>query len=194
MDKFQVIFYKGDYKDRQEQANRDDCDLYVEQHLNSVTDPTIDYACVITRKVPNTTEEALAKTYCEMIHNTFGNQCQGVIKGGFNGRGSRNISTCTMPSLLLEPLFISNRQHVDWLMNGLGIPLLAVCLADTIKTYYKSGTIGFSVGHKYKTSNPDDRGAKVPESYLIPYLNTSIYESDICESILLKAKNILEMK
>ena len=44
------IFYKGDYRERQEQANSDRCMAYVEHHFNSSVSPVASYA-VLFRQV-----------------------------------------------------------------------------------------------------------------------------------------------
>ena len=36
---YRCKFYKGDYRERQEQANADRCAAYVEHHFNSSTSP-----------------------------------------------------------------------------------------------------------------------------------------------------------
>jgi hypothetical protein len=61
---------------------------------------------------------------------------------------------------------------------------LARILADSIIEAFPDGSrIGFSVGHKYKTSRPRDRGAAV-------YGGGT--EADYAEIVMEKAKDILE--
>ena len=46
---YRCKYYKGDYLERQGQANADRCVAYVEHHFNSSSSPTASYAVVILR-------------------------------------------------------------------------------------------------------------------------------------------------
>jgi len=89
-----------------------------------------------------------------------------------------------MPAILLEPMFVSNPQHAEWVRSTAGQDKLARILADSIIEAFPDGSrIGFSVGHKYKTSRPRDRGAAV-------YGGGT--EADYAEIVMGKAKDILK--
>jgi hypothetical protein len=109
---------------------------------------------------------------------------RGIVVGGYGGRGDYNLKFTDMPAILLEPLFASNPQHVQWICSESGQTRLAMILCESIQRFFQGGgLIGFSVGHKYKTSKPDDRGARV-------FGGDS--EADYAEVVLEKAKTLLE--
>ena len=88
-----------------------------------------------------------------------------------------------MPALLLEPLFGSNPQHAEWIRSESGQQRLAQILVESIQRFFPGGgLVGFSVGHKYKTSRPNDRGAAVAGGGT---------EADFAELVLQKAHTLL---
>lgn len=104
--------------------------------------------------------------------------------GGYNGRGDGNLRLTDMPAILLEPLFASNPQHAEWIRSDAGQARLARILSESIQRFFqKGGVIGFSVGHKYKTSRPNAQGAAVYGGG---------WEADYAEKVLEKAKVLLE--
>jgi hypothetical protein len=109
---------------------------------------------------------------------------QGIMVGGYDGRGDFNLRYTSMPAILLEPLFASNPQHAEWIRSDAGQLRLARILSESIQRFFQQGgLIGFSVGHKYKTSSPNDRGA--------PVLGGAL-EADCAEKVLRKTKALLE--
>ena len=44
---YEIKFYRGNYRDRQNQANDDECIGYVEHHFNSSDNPAAGYALVV---------------------------------------------------------------------------------------------------------------------------------------------------
>jgi hypothetical protein len=108
---------------------------------------------------------------------------EGVLVGGFNNRGDGNIKLTNMPAILVEPLFANNPAHAQWIRGQAGQERLARTLADSIhRCFPDGGLIGFSVGHKGKTSKPLDRGAAVYGGGM---------EADFAEAVLLKAADML---
>ncbi len=162
---YQVRFYKGDYRERQAQANADGCVAYVEHHFNSSANPDAGYAVVITGSNASRTSKAWGRWYARAVADEFGIRTggdDGIMVGGYGGRGDSNIYYTRMPAILLEPLFASNPQHAEWIRSEDGRERLARILAESIRRFFPGGgLVGFSVGHKYKTSRPDDRGAPV---------------------------------
>jgi hypothetical protein len=184
---YQVRFYKGDYRWRQTQANRDECVAYVEHHFNSSANPNSNYTLVITGYNASETSKNWGRWYANRIARDFNVPVagtNGILVGGYNGRGNGNLKYTHMPAILLEPLFASNPRHAELIRNTEGQDKLAQVLADSIIEFFPDGSlIGFSVGHKYKTSRPKDRGAPV-------YGGGS--EADYAEIVMEKAKYILE--
>ncbi|MDI6791687.1 MAG: N-acetylmuramoyl-L-alanine amidase [bacterium] len=184
---YQVKFYKGDYYHRQMQANEDKCAGYVEHHFNSSSTPSAGYSVVVVGSNASQTSKNWGGWYAQAIGREFdievgGNN--GILVGGWNGRGDGNIKYTCMPAVLLEPLFASNPQHADYIKSESGQLRLAQVLSDSIKRFFPhGGTIGFSVGHKYKESRPNDRGAAVVGGGT---------EADYAEIVLDKARTLLE--
>ena len=184
---YEVKFYKGNYRDRQRQANKDKCRGYVEHHFNSSPSPIAYYAVVITDYNASHTSKNWGRWYADAVAMDFGVPIggdSGIKVGGYDGRGDYNLRYTHMPAILLEPLFASNPQHAEWIRSESGQFRLARIICDSLKRFFQDGgTIGFSVGHKYKTSNPNDRGAAIYGGG---------YEADYAEKVLQKAKDMLE--
>jgi hypothetical protein len=184
---YTVRFYRGNYADRQRQANEDRCVAYVEHHFNSTTSPMANYAVVITGSNASQTSRNWGRWYAQAVAREFDLPVggdQGIVVGGYNGRGDGNLRLTDMPAILLEPLFASNPQHAEWIRNDLGQARLARILCESVQRFFKNGgLIGFSVGHKYKTSNPNDRGAAVIGGG---------WEADYAEEVLVRTKDLLE--
>ena len=184
---YRVRFYKGDYIDRQRQANADKCAAYVEHHFNSSESPTTGYSVVITGANASQTSRNWGRWYAQAAAREFNLTVggdQGIVVGGYNGRGDGNLRFTDMPAILLEPLFASNPQHAEIIRSDDGQARLALIMCDSIQRFFpKGGLIGFSVGHKYKTSQPKDRGAA---------LAGGGWEADFAETVLHTAKTRLE--
>jgi len=184
---YRSTFYKGDYRERQEQANADRCVAYVEHHFNSSASPMASYAVVITGSNASQTSCNWGRWYAQAVAREFGAGVggdQGILVGGFEGRGDYNLRFTDMPAVLLEPLFASNPRQAEWIRSDEGQVRLARVLCDSIRRFFQSGgLIGFSVGHKYKRSAPNDRGAAVAGGG---------WEAEYAEQVLLKAQAMLE--
>lgn len=159
---YKVKFYKGEYLDRQRAANKDKAVAYVEHHFNSAG-PTANYALVVVGSNASQTSVNWGSWYAKAVAEQFGTQVyrpEGVARGGLDGRGDGNVKHTAMPAVLLEPLFVSNPQQADIVRSASGQAALARILAESIRRFFpQGGLIAFSVGHKYKTSRPNDRGA-----------------------------------
>ena len=183
---YQVKFYKGDYRQRQEQANADQCIGYVEQHFNSSDDPGAGYSMVVVGSNASQTSKNWGRWYAAAVAREFDGSVggdKGILVGGYNGRGDANLRFTDMPAILLEPLFCSNPSQAAVIKSPEGQERLARILCDSIQRFFqKGGTLGFSVGHKYKNSHPDDRGAAVVGGGC---------EADCAEAVLEKAAAML---
>lgn len=184
---YKVRFYKGDYFERQQKANEDDCVCYVEQHFNSSSSPSANYTVVVTGYNASQTSKNWGRWYANAVAREFDipiSGDQGILVGGFNGRGDYNLKFTKMPAILLEPLFCSNPQHAEWIRSDQMQNRLALVLVESIQRFFPNGgLVAFSVGHKYKTSRPNDRGAEVYGGGV---------EADYAEKVLKKAKIMLE--
>jgi hypothetical protein len=186
---FRVKFYKGDYIKRQQAANADGAVAYVEQHFNSSDSPEADYAVVVVVVGSNAsnTSRNWGRWYAKAIAQQFGvgvGGDQGILLGGWKGRGDGNVKFTRMPAVLLEPLFASNPRQADIIRSESGQAALARILVESIKRFFPDGgLIAFSVGHKYKASHPDDRGAALAGGGT---------EADYAEKVLQRAATVLD--
>lgn len=191
--KYTVKFYVGDYSSRQKAANVDKAICYVEHHFNSsdADDPTAaDYSVVITGRNASKKSISWAKQYSDLINDEFleikrVGGADGVLVGGYGGRGDGNLILTNMPAILVEPMFCNDPEHAVVIKSADGQKRLAKVLAYTIKNNFPNGgLVAFSVGHKYKKSAPNDRGAVV-------YGGGT--EADCSEQVLLFCKQLLEL-
>jgi hypothetical protein len=184
---YDVKFYKGDYLARQRAANEEGCVAYVEHHFNSTASEAANYAVVITGSNASQTSKNWGRWYARAVSQDFDVKIggdNGILVGGYGGRGDYNLRFTNMPAILLEPLFVSHPQSAELVRSDSGQQRLAMILCDSIKRFFPDGgRIGFSVGHKYKTSRPNDRGASVVGGG---------YEADYAELVLTKAQALLK--
>ena len=183
---YSVKFYKGDYYQRQQDANADKAAAYVEHHFNSSSSDQASYAVVVVGSNASQTSRNWGRWYAKAIADQFGTRVagdQGILVGGWNGRGDGNLKYTNMPAVLLEPLFASNPQQADIIRSESGQATLARILVESIRRFIPNGgLIAFSVGHKYKNSSPNDRGAA---------LTGGGWEADYAEKVLDKAADLL---
>ena len=143
---------------------------------------TASYAVVVTGSNASPTSKNWGRWYARAVATFFGTQVggdNGILVGGWSGRGDGNLKHTKMPAVLLEPLFSSNPQHADIIRSDRGQTDLARILVESIQRFFPNGgLIAFSVGHKYKESNPNDRGAD---------LAGGGSEADYAEKVLNKA-------
>ncbi|MDJ0805820.1 MAG: N-acetylmuramoyl-L-alanine amidase [Gammaproteobacteria bacterium] len=184
---YKVKFYKGNYAARQRKANNDNAVAYIEHHFNSSSSSTASYAVVVTGSNASRTSKNWGRWYAKAVARFFGTQVSGddgILVGGWNGRGDGNLKHTNMPAILLEPLFASNPQHAEIIRSTSGQDALARILTESIQRFFPAGgLIAFSVGHKYKKSNPDDRGAALAGGGT---------EADYAEKVLKKAAAMLQ--
>lgn len=180
---YRVKFYRGDYKTRQEAANRDGAVAYVEHHFNAGP-PSANYSMTIIGSNGSMKSQEWGLDYTKRVSEAFKTRDFGVIAGGFEGRGDGSLKYTWMPAILVEPLFASNPEHAAIIRSDEGQTKLAELLVESIKTQFpEGGLIAFSVGHKYKRSRPADRGAEVVGGGM---------EADFAEVVLQKAALLLE--
>lgn len=184
---YTVKFYTGPYSVRQRQANADKAIVYIEHHFNGSSNPHPDYTCAIVSSNSSRTSRRMAMLYAGLVAKEFGTQVHGdngVVIGGFNGRGDGNIKRTAMPAMLVEPMFASNPAQAAIIKSQEGQTRLAKVLVDTIvQMFPDGGLVAFSVGHKYKSRSSKDRG--------VPVLGGG-WEADYAEKVLKIAENLLD--
>lgn len=190
MSGYTVKFYKGDYPERQAAANQDKAIVYVEHHFNAADDPRAQGTEVIVAANASDKSKALGISYAHRISAELGlvlrHPPTGLSIGGDGGRGNGNLVHTNMPAMLVEPCFASNAIEATMIHDDFKRKVMAKVLADTIREQFPNGgLVAFSVGHKYKTSQPDDRGADVLGGGT---------EADFAEDVLQKAAGLLQTK
>jgi N-acetylmuramoyl-L-alanine amidase len=163
-----IVWLKGDYtgksKERQRQAEKEKCDIVIEFHFNSADDKAASGTEVWHRQYSMSSRQ-LASILHDKI-TALGFKPRGVKSAVPTSRASFINSyptTCTV--VLLEPCFVSNRSDAERLHQDGFIDRLADAIVAGIKDFIKTNAnrkfnvIGLSVGHRYKTSNPNDKGA-----------------------------------
>ncbi|MEQ8222159.1 MAG: S41 family peptidase [Candidatus Eremiobacterota bacterium] len=183
---YKVKFYRGDYRDREEKANEDGAICYVEQHFNSTGgDPNTNYTMVLITTGASDFTRTWAEYYMNRVSEQF--QLNKWKKDGIKvlvqgDRGYGNLKYLKMPAILPEPFLICNSTGVEWAKTRQDE--LARILVDSIYKFFpEGGLVAFSVGHKYKISNINDKGA-------CPF--EGICEIDFNEAVLEKAAKILD--
>ncbi|MBL8352212.1 MAG: N-acetylmuramoyl-L-alanine amidase [Burkholderiaceae bacterium] len=183
---YTVKFYKGEYHERQRAANADKAAAYVEHHFNSSSSEQANYAVVVVGSNASATSRNWGQWYARAVAEEFSTRLGGdggILVGGWQGRGDGNLKHTNMPALLLEPLFASNPQQAEIIRSESGQARLARILVESIRRFIPGGgLIAFSVGHKYKNSSPNDRGAA---------LAGGGNEADHAEKVLEKAAQLL---
>jgi len=183
---YRIKFYKGDYFQRQQAANADKAVAYVEHHFNSSASPTASYAVVVVGSNASSTSRNWGRWYAKAVAEQFGNKVGGdggILVGGWEGRGDGNVKHTKMPAVLLEPLFASHPQQAEAIRSDAGQAALARILAESIRRFFPDGgLVAFSVGHKYKASSPNDRGAALAGGGT---------EADHAEKVLERAARLL---
>jgi N-acetylmuramoyl-L-alanine amidase len=164
-----VVWLTGDYtgerKERQRQAKQAGCNLVIEFHFNAADNSSAHGAEVWYRQYSTP-----SKLLAERLLNAIG-EC------GFARRGIKlatpqcrarfiNAYANDILVVLLEPAFVTNQDDARKLHNQKVLAQLADKIANAIQQFARElryrpiEVIGLSVGHKYKTSQPNDRGAK----------------------------------
>jgi peptidoglycan hydrolase-like protein with peptidoglycan-binding domain len=176
---YRVINLKGDYSSREYAANTAGAAMVWHQHFNSFNS-TASYALVEIAYPVSDREMAVATEiaagYNALIGGGLGSG--DGVKVLSNGDRAEYIIDGNKEAYISEPLFLSNASQAAWIVQDENLRAIAKINVDVIKRHYPDGsTIALSVGHKYKTSNPSDRGAAV-SGY------PGIMEADLNEKVI----------
>jgi len=160
MSVYNPVLYRGDYSQRQKQANSNNAICYVEQHFNSFSNPDANYAMAVTTINQPSKSKSWGAWYAQRVSEEFGIPSNGIKVAKRGDRGYGNLCYATMPAILVEPFFISNEKGAQWAHSESQRNKLAEILSESIREFFPGGgLVVFSVGHMYKTSSPSDRGA-----------------------------------
>lgn len=153
-----IVKLKGDYTgkrlERQTQAKESKCDIVLSFHFNASLSPNAAGAEVYYNRKRG------AKEIAEKLLSVIVSILNVPNRGAKPSAGTRAafIENYHCPTVLLEPLFITNPSEARLVHDLPTIQRLARAIAKTVFGRFKC--IGIDVGHKFKTSNPNDRGAR----------------------------------
>jgi hypothetical protein len=157
---YKILRVTGDYRARQIAANNAGAALYIEAHYNSTPGAQGTEVLVIDTSGPLT--RTMARQMAGNIAQAFGltlRASNGVKVLTSSTRGYGNLAHARAPALLIEPWFIDESAWAD--RAATDAARVAQCLASVVRRHIPVGsTIALSLGHKGKTSDPHDKGAR----------------------------------
>lgn len=157
---YKILRVTGDYRARQVAANNAGAALYLEAHYNST--PGAQGTEVLVTDTSGPLTRTMARQMATNMGQAFGlvlRASSGVKVLASNSRGYGNLAHAKAPALLIEPWFIDDATWANRAITE--ADTLAQCLATVIEQHIPDGsTIALSLGHKGKTSDPHDRGAR----------------------------------
>jgi N-acetylmuramoyl-L-alanine amidase len=160
---YRPVLLKGDYvstapngRERQALAKKEGCLVVVDFHFNWFEKPAVKGGEVHFKR-NSSDSEAFANVMWHSLSG-LGLPAHGNAPVHEAVERSAFINFYEMPTVLLEPLFVSNADQAKWLHEAKNAEALAVAIADAIKKHVSSGTIGLSPGHAHKSS--PDPGSK----------------------------------
>ena len=149
----EASFYEGTYQERMANANRDAVDVFVAGHLNAGRGSyglikldhragrrTCDLAFQLTELWNSAlpTKDAAGNPNNQVwLLDPFGPDFRLLPSGSRvefktqEDRGFNNIANVEAPALLLEPLFLDNPYHLEWLLQG-GVEIIGRTIAEAI--------------------------------------------------------------
>lgn len=157
--RYSVLQCRGPVRYRQTLASDRGVICYAEAHLNASSNPKAQHGFVIAGSTTPKSTEEWADAYLSRIAETFGVKTYGVKKG-IRGSGNVHWVKWPTPTMLLEPLFVSDPIMAARITSGEGLDALGRCLAGSIRaTFPDGGLVGLSIGHAYRGTG--DGGANV---------------------------------
>jgi N-acetylmuramoyl-L-alanine amidase len=115
---------------RVEFANQQNADAFVSIHMNSFSNPKSGGTEVYYTREDS---KALAETVAERLAPAIGTDNRGTNTANFYV-----IKNTTMPAILIETLFISNKEENEFVADPANQEKIAQAIADSIKAYFDS--------------------------------------------------------
>jgi hypothetical protein len=153
-----VLTFMGDYGERRDAAARAGCKVHVTWHFNSGGGS---YALVEITSAADARCKALAADLVAEAARIFGIKNGGVRVLDRSDSGWVCIGD-ELPGIILEPAFGDVKAQADLMHKPEKQEEWAQAVARCMKKHYRDDELAaFTLGHKYKTSNPDDEGASL---------------------------------
>ncbi|MFA0748568.1 N-acetylmuramoyl-L-alanine amidase family protein [Fervidibacter sp.] len=154
-----VVWLKGDYvgnHERQRQASKANCRLVLSFHFNAA-DPKAQGSEVFSNGKGDA--DYIAAKLLHLITDILGTRSRGVKPAAGSRAGFLRFYPC--PAVLMEPCFITNPEEANLVHDVQIVRQLGEAIADAlVKWLPYDATVGLDIGHKFKTSQPNDRGAR----------------------------------
>lgn len=188
-----------EYPERITRARELGADLIFCQHLNSLSDPTPNYAMAITPRDAAPGSDAWGMVYAQHVNDALA-RADVPVTGGprvWSKRGEANqIRGAGVPAILAEPLFVSRAEAGLFVLSVEGREELADCAVASIQAQLpEGGTVALLCGHLGQPSRPDDHGApicslEVKGGKILRYRIS--WEGDLALDILLRIQRKLQ--
>ena len=153
-----------DYRDRQLRANQLGCDAYVEFHYNA---KEVDYpgitdnpATILVANNSSQRTRNIAARILDQVCQALGLEDGGVKVLEPGEAGYWNLYYASGNSMLLELLWVSDSEQAALADDEEVQRILAGCICTGLEAFDVEHC-GLSLGHKFKESNPGDKGAPV---------------------------------
>ena len=185
-------FYSGESRDKQDKANIDQCNAYLDFQFNISSDPRDDYTAVAVASNASRISKFWARQFAHLISEDFGLTIggnNGTLIGGVDGRSELNLIYTHMPSILILPLFLSNPLHASWIRDKSVQFRIARNLAKSIYFAFPNGG---SFAFTTSSYTPEDLktinsifGTEYPAEYALKILRQTciMMQSQVTSSI-----------
>lgn len=179
--------HRRGYRERQLVANDQNAGLYIEFHLNAkeYDKPGIqdNPATVLVTDRAHTSTQTLAKDFAASISAAFKFPNGGLVVRKAGDRAYYNLFYVKAPAILIEPLYVSDKEQAALAMTESGQKKIAQILRDCVVRAFPLGVkIACSLGHKFKPAPQHfDRGAPLNKDVPNPQ---GLAEADLAEKIL----------
>lgn len=158
-----IVWLTGDYVDaheRQRQAQMARCNLVIEFHFNSADDPRA-VGSEVWYKPDSESSESLARSLMGAYRDLGLPRHGDGVMPAVRGTRAAWIRHYAMDTVLLESLFVTNPNEARWIHNSENVEFLGRAIAGRVLAFVApDATVGLSVGHLFKSSSPNDRGAR----------------------------------
>lgn len=162
MAKYKVMRLTGDYDVREDRAVKLGLDAVIHFHFNAVVNRDAVGAMVLYAGAYDKREASLAGRLSAKLAAFLKTKDRGGVYLKDGVRAEWFIDEGKAPTLIFEPQFVSNPGFAKWIKKAGNRVALGKFIAGCLVTEFPQGAeFGFSLGHKGKTSAPNDRGASV---------------------------------
>ena len=155
-----IIWLKGDYvenHERQAQASKANCRLVISFHFNAHHNSKANGSEVFSNGKGDA--DYIAARLLHIITNILGTRSRGVKPAQGSRAGFLRFYPCS--AVLLEPCFITNPEEANLIHDVQVVRRLGEAIADALVKWLPfDAVLGLDIGHKFKTSQPNDKGAR----------------------------------